>query len=163
WILEERRESLARGMGQRQRGSLAGAFEVAAGAGVYLEDVAGVDEEGYVDADAGLEFGGLGAALGGIATHPGVGLRDSELDGGGRRSGAQPRSPGIAGHRFRLSSLCGGRRFRSSGCPFVEFVWRPRHPAPPHIKGKIGGTPPEPPVKRGSPPRTLAGRARVCA
>src|SRR6266542_2463273 len=63
--------------------SLVRAFEVFAGTGVYLEDVAGVHEEGDVGADAGLEFGGLGAALGGVAADPGVGLGDGELDGGG--------------------------------------------------------------------------------
>jgi len=52
------------------------AFQVLAGAGVDLEHVAGVYEERDVNADAGLQFGGLGAALSGVAAHPGVGLGD---------------------------------------------------------------------------------------
>src|SRR5206468_10284961 len=60
------------------------AFEVIAGAGVYLEDVAGVDEEGDVDADAGLELCGLRAALCGGAAAPGVGLSDGGLDSSGQ-------------------------------------------------------------------------------
>src|SRR3989304_3132711 len=75
------------------------AFEVFAGAGVYFEDIADVDEERDVDADPGLELGGLGAALGGIAADPGVGLRDCEFYRGGAlpAHGALPVHEEVAG------------------------------------------------------------------
>ena len=52
-----------------------------------FEDVAGFDEEGNLDGDAGLEGGGLGRVVGGVAFDAFAGLGDFEFDGAGEIDG----------------------------------------------------------------------------
>jgi len=53
--------------------------EIVAGARVHLHDVPLVEEERHLHHHARLQRGGLGAALGGVAAHAGVGAGDRQL------------------------------------------------------------------------------------
>ena len=61
-----------------------GAAEVLAGAGVDLDLLAGLDEEGDLDLCAGLEGCGLGRVGSGVACKAGVGVGDYEVNEEGR-------------------------------------------------------------------------------
>mgnify|MGYP007014921397 CR=1 FL=1 len=61
-----------------------GAAEVLAGAGVDLDLLAGLDEEGNLDLCAGLEGCGLGRVGSGVACKAGVGVGDYEVNEEGR-------------------------------------------------------------------------------
>src|SRR5690606_38536821 len=55
--------------------------QILAGAGVDLDGIALVDEEGDLHDEAGLELGGLERAGDGIAPHPGIAFHDLEFHG----------------------------------------------------------------------------------
>ncbi len=57
-----------------------GAAQILAGAGVDLDLVALVDEQGHLHLRAGLHGGGLGDVGGGVAGKTGLGLGDVQLD-----------------------------------------------------------------------------------
>src|SRR5260221_4711558 len=59
-------------------------LDVATGAGVDLDAVAGVDEQRDVDVDARLECRRLGAPGGGVAPEAGLGVGDLQLRGDGQ-------------------------------------------------------------------------------
>src|SRR5688500_18325138 len=61
-----------------------GAGEVLAGASVDLDAVALVHKERHLDDEARLQRGGLARAGDPVALHSGLGLRDSQFDGGGK-------------------------------------------------------------------------------
>src|SRR5207248_6126567 len=60
---------------------LADARQILPVAGIDLQDVPLVDEEGNVERKARLQGGGLHRPRDGIAAHTGIALRDPELDG----------------------------------------------------------------------------------
>ena len=54
-------------------------LQVLAGAGVDLDLVAGVDEQGHLDLSASLQGGGLGHVGGRVTAEAGIGLGDLQL------------------------------------------------------------------------------------
>ncbi len=61
-----------------------GAAQILAGAGVDLDLVALVDEQGHLDLGAGLDDGGLGHVGGGVALDARLGLGNDQLNEVGR-------------------------------------------------------------------------------